>query len=68
MILKIHVTHSPVIFAGMSTFWKVIEVMLRVIGTVSDGHLKMICACATARIAALTDSESVTYLALQLLS
>ena len=61
-------TYSPVPSVGMSMFWKVMEATFRVIGTVSDGHLKMICAWAMALIAAATDSLSVTYFAFQLLS
>ena len=61
-------TYSPDTEAGMSIFWKVTEATLRVIGTVSDGHLKMICACATALPTAFTDSASVTNLAFQFLS
>ncbi len=61
-------THMPITFAGMSIFWNEMETTWRLIGTVSDGHLKMIWACAMARMAALIDSESVSYLAFQLLS
>jgi hypothetical protein len=61
-------TYRPEPSAGMSIFWKVMEAIFREIGMVSDGHLKMIWACAMARMMPLTDSDSVANLALQFLS
>ncbi len=44
---------------------KRMEATLRLIGTVSDGHLKMIWACAIVRMMALTAALSFLNLALK---